>query len=69
MIYISISGDTKATVAVENNVSTSSMSVTVMFKGQPVSISVPVKVYQGVSMKITYEHGSLTPDHSGGNIG
>ena len=45
------------------------MSVTVMFKGQPVSISVPVKVYQGVSMKITYEHGSLTPDHSGGNIG
>lgn len=66
---ISISGDTKATVAVENNVSTSSMSVTVMFKGQPVSISVPVKVYKGVSMKITYEHGSLTPDHSGGNIG
>lgn len=66
---ISISGDTKATVAVENNVSTSSMSVTVMFKGQPVSISVPVKVYQGVSMKITYEHGSLTSDHSGGNIG
>lgn len=66
---ISISGDTKATISVENKVSTSSMSVTVMFKGQSVSISVPVKVYNGVSMKVTYEYGSLTPEHSGGNIG
>ena len=69
MNEISISGDTKATISVENKVSTSSMSVTVMFKGQPVSISVPVKVYNGVSMKVTYEYGSLTPEHSGGNIG
>lgn len=66
---ISISGDTKATVAVQHKVSTSSMTVSVMFKGQPVSISVPVKVYNGVSMKVSYEYGSLTPEHSGGNIG
>lgn len=66
---ISISGDTKATVAVQHKISTSSMTVSVMFKGQPVSISVPVKVYNGVSMKVSYEYGSLTPEHSGGNIG
>lgn len=66
---ISISGDTKVTVAVQHKVSTSSMSVSVLFKGQPVSISVPVKVYNGVSMKLSYEYGSLTPEHSGGNIG
>lgn len=66
---ISISGDTKATISVSNKVTTSSMSVTVMYKGQPVSISVPVKVYGGVSLKISYEYGSLTPEHSGGNIG
>lgn len=66
---ISISGDTKATVAVQHKISTSSMTVSVMFKGQPVSISVSVKVYNGVSMKVSYEYGSLTPEHSGGNIG
>ncbi len=66
---ISISGDTKAIITVQNKISTSSMTVSVIFKGQLVSISVPVKVYGGVSIKISYEHGSLTPDHSGGNIG
>ena len=65
---ISISGDTKATVAVQHKISTSSMTVSVMFKGQPVSISVPVKMYEGASMKVSYEYGSLTPEHSGGNI-
>lgn len=66
---ISISGDTKATIAVQHKISTSSMTVSVMFKGQPVSISVPVKMYEGASMKVSYEYGSLTPEHSGGNIG
>ena len=65
---ISISGDTKATVAVQHKISTSSMTVSVMFKGQQVSISVPVKMYEGASMKVSYEYGSLTPEHSGGNI-
>lgn len=65
---ISISGDTKVTVAVQHKITTSSMAVSVMFKGQPVSISVPVKMYEGASMKVSYEYGSLTPEHSGGNI-
>ena len=65
---VSVSGDKKATISVENEVVSSTMAVDVVFKGQTITVNVPVKEYKGAKMKVSYQNGEMRPEHSGSNI-
>lgn len=65
---LNVSGDTKAVVTFKHKVSESSVTIPVMFKEELISIVIPVKSYNGAEIEVRTEQGSLTPDHSGGNL-
>ena len=65
---VSVSGDKKATISVENEVVSSTMAFDIVFKCNKITVNVPVKEYKGAKMKVSYENGEMRPEHSGSNI-
>lgn len=66
---VEVSGDTRATITVTQRITSRTMSVSVIFRGSPVTVTVPVIEYGGADMSVSYEYGDLRPEHSGGEIG
>ena len=66
---VQVSGDTRATISVQQRFASSSMQVDVLFRGNRVAVTIPVREYLGASMTVSYTYGDLRPDHSGGSIG
>lgn len=51
-----------------NIVKSTTGTFNLIYQGKPATISVPVKTYNGISTKISYQYGSSHTDHSGGVI-
>lgn len=61
-----VSGDMKMTVKLSASIVLTAGTFNFQYQGQPASISVPVKTYNGVATQITYQYGASHTDHSGG---
>lgn len=66
---VQVSGDTRATISIKQHFVSSSMQVDVLFRGNRVAVTIPVREYLGAGMTVSYTYGDLRPDHSGGSIG
>lgn len=63
-----VSGDAKMTVSFAAVIKSTTGTFNLIYQGKPATISVPVKTYNGISTKISYQYGSSHTDHSGGGI-
>lgn len=65
---VQVSGDTRATISITHRSISSSMQVDVLFRGNVVTVTIPIREYLGASMTVSYTYGELRPDHSGGTF-
>ena len=61
-----VGGDMKMTVSFTAKVAETTGTFKLSYNGASTNLVVPVKTYNGVDTKITYEQGNSRPDHSGG---
>lgn len=61
-----VSGDTKMTVSFAAVIKSTTGTFNLVYQGKPATISIPIKTYNGISTKISYQYGSSHTDHSGG---